>query len=267
MYYEKKTQKTILHVIGALSGPKLHLHNEIELIINMSPDSKANIYINSTKYELNFNDAVLIMPGQIHTSENLSDGLYMLFSFRPEHIPHLTKFLTNKVPENPIFNLHDTDTHHIIYEFWNMHDQVMYMEPHIIESLIIGYMNVLMSQLCYKINFVDIGSEFNLCNEIINYISENYDNNVTLKDISDFTKTPHTVVSKTFNSSTGMTIPSFLNWIRISNAAERLVSSKENITDIAISVGFSTIRSFNRSFLDIYSVTPSVYRKQHSTTK
>lgn len=264
MYYEKKSDKVSYLAIPAPSMPKLHLHNEVEILINMHKDAKTYVYINSKKYLLNFEDAIIIMPGQIHTTEPINDGLFMLFTFPAEYIPRLNNFLQNKVPENPLFNLNKTDTRHIIYEFWNLHDQVCNIEqPHIVSSLIVGYMNVLLSQLCHKLKFVDINTDTSLCNRVIKYLSENYTENVTLTELSENMNVSPTAISKIFNSSTGITIPSFLNWLRVSTAADMLSTTNENITEISAKVGFGTIRNFNRSFLEIFGVTPSNYRALH----
>ncbi len=264
MYYEKKSNKVSFLAIPSPSKPTLHLHNEIEILINMHQDAKTYVYINSKKYLLNYEDAIIIMPGQIHTTEPIHEGLFLLFTFPAEYIPRLCNFLQNKVPENPVFNLRETDTHHILYEFWTLHDKVCKMEqPHIASSLIIGYMNVILSQLCYKLKFTDISTDISICNRVIKHLSENYTENVTLTELSKKMNISPTAISKIFNSSTGITIPSFINWLRVSAAADMLTSTKDNITEISGKVGFGTIRNFNRSFLEIFGVTPSNYRELH----
>ena len=144
-----------------------------------------------------------------------------------------------------------------------MHGSFPIDTKHMRSSVIIGYMNLLMAHLYQKLNFIHIDNDIALVKKIIIYLTENYTEQITLKELSDTLKTPHSVISKVFNSATGITIPSFLNWVRASAAVDLLSSTNLTITTISFNVGFRTIRNFNRAFLDFYGVTPSMYRNLH----
>lgn len=265
MYYEKKEDRVKYMALPHLARPNtFHFHNEVEIIINMGRGADANAFIDAKKYHLEKEwDAVLVTPGQIHSYETLSNGLFMAFIFPAEHIPRLQKVLLTMQPAESMFNLKDIGAHDIILNFWKMSDCFRTDEKHARSTIIIGYMNILMAHIYYKLDFRKIEDDTSLVKKIVLYLTENYTEHITLTDLSETFKTPRPVISKIFNSATGITVPSFLNWVRITAAAEKLISTSDSITDISSSVGFYTIRNFNRTFIDFYGMTPSQYRAKN----
>ncbi len=263
MFYEKKTKKLEYMALPRLAPPSfIHFHNEVEILVNMGSGAKANIYINAQKYCIeNLFDAVLITPGHVHSSETLSEGLFMAFIFPAEYVPKLYNTLMTKQPTSPFFNLKELGVDNILMDFWTMHTDAPANVKHVRSSVVVGYMNLLLAHLSYKLDFSPVSSDISLVNKVVHYLTENYGEQITLKEISNTFGISHPVISKAFNSATGITIPSFINWIRASAAAELLTTTDETITAISGSVGFRTIRNFNRSFVEFYGTTPSEYRK------
>ena len=266
MFYEKKVNNLQYMALKELAGPSyIHFHNEVEIIINMGNGAKADAYINAQKFKLhNEGDAIIICPGQVHSFETLSNGLFFAFIFPAEYIPRLKKILLTSHAETPLFNLDEIGLRDVIMSFWKQHGDFCYCDiKHTCSSLILGYMNIMMAYIYKNLKFVETNSNVTLINSIVLYLTENYAEQITLKDLSDYFKMPHSVISKIFNSATGITIPSFINWIRTSNAAESLITTDNTITSVSSAVGFRTIRNFNRTFYDFYGVTPSEYRENH----
>lgn len=70
-----------------------------------------------------------------------------------------------------------------------------------------------------------------------------------------------------FNQDVGMSIPVYLNRIRMENAACLLQDDGLRIADVAYQVGFSDPHHFTRVFKKQYHMTPSDYRESlHSQT-
>jgi transcriptional regulator GlxA family with amidase domain len=61
---------------------------------------------------------------------------------------------------------------------------------------------------------------------------------------------------------TGTGFVRYLSIIRISQAADLLTTTDLKITDIAYQCGFSSIRTFNRVFLEVTGYTPTEYSKR-----
>lgn len=53
-----------------------------------------------------------------------------------------------------------------------------------------------------------------------------------------------------------------MNFLRVNSACELLTSTDMAITDIAIEVGYNTVKTFTRNFVHYKHMNPSNYRKQ-----
>lgn len=59
----------------------------------------------------------------------------------------------------------------------------------------------------------------------------------------------------------------YLNFLRLSEAIGLLSTTQDSITDICMSCGFSSQSTFNRAFLNRFSITPRQYRLLYSGIK
>ena len=68
-------------------------------------------------------------------------------------------------------------------------------------------------------------------------------------------------LSRMFCARTGIGFMKFLKYLRASAATNLMQKSDMTFAEIAYAVGFGSIRSFNRTFMEIYSITPTEYRE------
>jgi len=78
-------------------------------------------------------------------------------------------------------------------------------------------------------------------------------------------KCPASTVRRTFKKSTGMSIPLFLNRLRIEKAKQLLARSALPASGISIAVGYRTVRNFNLAFKKETGLAPLQYRSQMLT--
>jgi len=67
---------------------------------------------------------------------------------------------------------------------------------------------------------------------------------------------------RTFRATFGETPHRYLQRRRVERAMALLVSTDRSITDICMSVGFSSLGTFSRTFRDIVGETPSQFRER-----
>jgi AraC family transcriptional regulator len=65
---------------------------------------------------------------------------------------------------------------------------------------------------------------------------------------------------RTFKAVTGITPHQWLLRARLRDAARRLATSRDPVTEIALDVGFEDLSNFIRSFRSEFGVSPSRYR-------
>ena len=96
------------------------------------------------------------------------------------------------------------------------------------------------------------------------YIHEHYGSKIGLEDIADAGQVSKSTCIRLFHKYTGKSPIDFLNSYRLQMSAEKLVTTSEQITEIAYSCGFGQPSYFNRLFSKEYHMTPNQYRKTHA---
>ena len=68
-------------------------------------------------------------------------------------------------------------------------------------------------------------------------------------------------LSRKFKEAVGVGVHEYIVFIRLQNAANELLSTKDTITEIALRCGFSDGNYFKDAFKKKYGLTPRDYRK------
>ena len=97
---------------------------------------------------------------------------------------------------------------------------------------------------------------------VLKFIATNYTNpELDLEGVVAATGTNRTKVNEVLKSELGMTFTSYLNKLRLTEAA-RLLTEKSDTTvaEIAYSVGYANVSYFNKLFKEEYGCTPKAFR-------
>ena len=97
-------------------------------------------------------------------------------------------------------------------------------------------------------------------NRALDYVSENYMDDVTLDSLAAYAGFSRYTLSRMFRQHTGQTFTQYLNKRRVTMAEELLASTKVPVTQVALQCGFNSIATFNRVFRDVRGCTPTQYR-------
>ena len=101
----------------------------------------------------------------------------------------------------------------------------------------------------------------NLISTIEQYIKNNYtDPSLGLNKISDEFQISESYFSHLFKEKTGINFSSYLEKLRMSEAARLIKETNISLNELYISVGYNNATSFRRVFKKIYGVTPSAMR-------
>ena len=95
---------------------------------------------------------------------------------------------------------------------------------------------------------------------IINYIDENYQEDLTIEQLSEVFHLSEGHLSKLFKENLGMTIKAYISQTRAKEVRQALLASDLPLIDIAIMCGFPNVKSMNKVFKDLYHCTPKQFR-------
>lgn len=98
--------------------------------------------------------------------------------------------------------------------------------------------------------------------KVLDYVSENFTND----KVNVITTAKHfgiSVVELNYIIMFQMekSFDDYVDWLRISKASELLITTNRAIVDIAIGVGFNSVKTFQRTFVKIRKINPGKFRK------
>ena len=99
-------------------------------------------------------------------------------------------------------------------------------------------------------------------NDILYYISENYSNNISVRELAEISHLSRCYFSTVFKNSTGFSPYEYILNYRIHIAKQLLYNTTDSIEEISSKCGFSDTSSFIRAFKKQTGVSPLNYRKK-----
>lgn len=112
-------------------------------------------------------------------------------------------------------------------------------------------------------NAIDINP---LVNDIANYIKLHLTEDISIEKISEKFNLSLYYMCHLFKNITGVTISAYRNQERIKKAKALLISTDENITDIALFCGFSSSCYFTEVFTKLVGISPTEFRVHRENT-
>lgn len=283
-YIEKKKHGDVLlpFVIYGTAMPylysyfPLHCHEEVEIVF--VDDGTCRYTIDNEDVDLIQGDILIMMPWVLHSfrlvnSEDFFLSKAILLSL--DMINNSSVDICSSKYFSPMLNrcctnyclIHCNSEHYD--EFRELMEEIFdaYFKS---EDFFELKLKAMLSRLFYmllKYKYIKINDNNREKNEIegvrkiIDYISENYKNPITLADLAKLVNLSETGMSRIFRNVTGMSCIDYVIDYRLSRAMSMLRFSDKSIIEIAYDTGFNNISYFNRTFKKHFNQTPSECRK------
>jgi transcriptional regulator GlxA family with amidase domain len=145
----------------------------------------------------------------------------------------------------------------------NIHDRYCTGSP--VDLLEIkGFSYLLVSQLIKKFAVRSLSdtvyskyfNKLNKVNDAIRFIGENYDKQLTTKNLADKVHLSEGYFCQIFKEVTGKTAMEYINHLRIDKAEKMLVTTDVSIAEVAFCCGFDDANYFSRTYKKIKGGTP-----------
>lgn len=236
-----------------------HLHYHIELAFLLEGETRA--VVDSKEYRITAGDVLLAFPNQIHRFETLQNEKYVLLLVSPEIIPELLGQFTEALPASNVISgaAKDPELQALAYQISDTYHQD---EP-FRESLLRGYLLVFFCKILQKMELLDTKrGDHQVLDSILNYCTLHFDKNLSLEILEKELHVSKYYISHVMNQRLHLGFNDYVNSLRVSAACKLLVKSDYSVTEISETVGFNTLRTFNRAFLKQMGMTPSEYRSR-----
>lgn len=98
---------------------------------------------------------------------------------------------------------------------------------------------------------------------VIGYLNENYHKDLSLQSIADHFHIHKVYLSRSFKEETGVTLNSYLSYLRIEKAKLLLCMKTYRTNEIAYMVGFNSTQNFYSVFRKLVGCSPSDYMEEN----
>ena len=244
-----------------------HMHDQMEILFLRT--GNITVYIDSEAYTLTPDCCCVIFPNQLHSyvdNENIENDLNYIAIFKSELLKSFGKDFDQKVPKNPII----TDK--------NKLDKIQkYFEEALSQRASNSAYWSEASNACAVLMLTQALDSFeyksakllknDAAADIFAYCNKNFDQDISLDKMSKELNISKDHIMRLFRERFHTNFRNYINQLRIEKAKKLLNSSDMTVTDISINVGYNTIRSFNRAFLEITGYSPSQYRQRKKLIK
>lgn len=257
------------HDISKNLNESMHFHPEIEVVFVL--DGRAKVKIKGTTYDMTSDDVIVINSGLMHQIESVDKTLICTVQFS-------CRLMASLLGRDDYFFVCCSvrDRMKSYGELRSIFREIVYQtlqEKRRSECIIRSMMYRLLDQLIEYFlvdesqDTGDITSEDARMQMIVQYVNQNYEENISLSTLAEKMFTSSSTLSRFFKKQTGIYFNEYVNRIRLRAAIENLIYSDKNITKVAVDSGFSNISVFNRLFKDTYGMSPSDYRKAHTVSE
>lgn len=256
-FYECKTEAFMSREDENFSFPS-HFHDDIELIYML--EGSYNVFLDNIEYVIKEGEILVVFPNQIHRYQGNHNEKHITYIFNPNTCRNYTNVLMTKKPISPVIRgLEKTHPLHglllLVHQLINDEEQKSY---DICQGLITAILGFIIKMVDLQDKNENIG--LNSVQRIIEYCANNYMQEISLDSLAYDTNISKFHISHIFKSKIGLSFNDYLGYLRVACAKDLLSSTDDNMTEIAFSSGFSSIRSFNRVFRVHEGMSPSEYR-------
>ena len=123
-----------------------------------------------------------------------------------------------------------------------------------------GYINIIIGELInhYKLIPIKKNSNIELLMNILDYIDQNYNKDLSLESIATEFGYSKYYLSRLFNDLINENLNNYVNIIRVQHASNMInESTDKTIAEIAYECGFNSLPTFYRCYKKVYDVQPT----------
>ncbi|WP_270312722.1 AraC family transcriptional regulator [Ligilactobacillus agilis] len=147
------------------------------------------------------------------------------------------------------------------------HDELKFIDIQLIISQILKLLLTHFTEPLANVTNLSHQTSYTLSrlHEITKFVNENYQTDIGLVEIATHCNISRVYLARFFKQHMELTVGQYLNNVRAQHAYKELLTTKKTLSQLALTNGFSGIRTMNRAFTNLYGQTASkLYRERKS---
>lgn len=240
-----------------------HFHKNFEILLVLKGGCRYTV--GSETYDLQAGEAIFVLPFQVHCFTVDADSCVRCATFCDLLILTLAKQLDKKKLRNPVFRPSPTVSRFFLDSLNELFGPRSSHNRHIPQTKRMKLKGCLYSiggEVLEKTDPVTVGSTDMVVMDVVEYIANNFKNNISLHDVAESKGYNYQYLSRAFNRVFGINFKTMLNQYRTNHALTLLRDTALPLSEIAFESGFQSIRSFDHVFRESFGRSPKEFRRE-----
>lgn len=269
-FYENKDRAVQSYETLDLEFPE-HLHDHVEILLVLA--GSVEVKITEARRELKAGDCAVIFPQQIHSYHKPAGSRTRLFIFDSALTGMYLHPIRKYIPAHPFLSAGELseDGRLALDRIYRLSctgqgtadaSPAIQKSPANAEDLCSAWMQVLFAVIWPRLmpekRTQSKGAE--LTGQVVQYVMEHFQEPLSLDVIAKELHINKYYVSHIFSNQLRISFRRYLSHVRLEYALQLMKTSSAPLIDVCLEAGFSSLRSFNRTFVEIMGMTPSEYR-------
>ncbi len=266
-FFESTTYDKPHSMVWEVNYVPAHFHKHFEILMVM--EGSLIMYVDGEKRVLGVGDGAFISPNIIHSYERTGNCTRFITCFEPECMGTFGEIMLKHKPEHPfitseqIHTLFD-DPFKVATDLW-----LGYKNTKNIGTGSLEYISYLVSHNRFVTSLLTLtglvpaedGGK-NRYNDALRICCERYnEEKFNAASLAEALNISESGVHKLFAKNMHMSFKNYITDLRMAKACEYLEYTDMNISEIALHVGYGSIRTFNRTFFECMQMSPGDYRR------
>lgn len=259
-YFEMRSSQLEVILIRQMLIAPMYIHDLLEVVY--CRDGELDITIDDVNYRLERSDVAVICPLVVHSynvsARNGVDGV--IFIVNTALYPALGDMLSDACPVSPVIRSRDISgaAFYALSALCNICENPLASGS---ELKSIAWLGVALTELCTQMTMAErtLSARDTIMRTIL-YLQRNFRQPLTLNQAAAATGTSPNYLSALFSKQLRISFHTLLNAMRLNHALDMLRHSDLPVTEICYDCGFSSLRTFNRVFMDSFGMTPRQLR-------
>ncbi len=230
--------------------PVLHFHRNYEFVYIFS--GKVNVTLDGVEQALGAGQFVLVFPNQIHAFSSQEKAKARVCIFSPKLVDEFYQAHLHLCPKKTVTTLSES------VEAFLLQNLVKGAERYAVKACLYA----VCAEISAQTEFVKqiTPKNFLLVHRLITYISQNFKADLSLRSVAKELGYSYPYLSN-YLSRYNLHFSDLLHQYRLDYAKHLLHTTPLPVTQIAFECGYNSVRTFNRSFQEVFQTTPQAYRK------
>ncbi len=231
-----------------------HFHNSIELVYVLEGVLKATL-----DGEVNFVPAGTLLINSSYTIHcyETPESSYSIIAIIPmKEVPQIRQALSSQAFAETQLRDDDRRTFETL-----MRLMAELSQGH--EAALTGVCGAVLGLLIDRVGLVEAHQTARTAfiRDVLDYLEQHHHEPLTVKGVADHFGYSRSRFSDIFSRQLGLTLCAYINAVRCRHAAQLLKETDMPVSEVALQVGFETLRTFYRAFKTQYDMTPNRYAK------